>query len=262
MDGAAWSTAAPARRSRSAAPRRFQRSRWRREPTRSRSPTLYAALDARCCRTHRGRLEAQRHGHAQRHALQLTNATTTFAAGSAFWPTALDPRALRIDFDATIGGGSGADGLAFVFGDATRGASRARSAIAAAASASPASPGSRSRSTPTRIGQPVGQLRRHHRRPRLRGPRSDPLARHPTSHRRCAAHAPRHDHHHRDDADRRSRRHASALPGRDAPDQRLPRFQRRHRRPDRSPRDRASGRDCGLSAAGARAVPISARGLI
>src|SRR5581483_11543568 len=55
-------------------------------------------------------------------ALQLTDATTTFAAGSAFWPTALDPRTLKIDFDATIGGGSGADGLAFVFGDATRGA--------------------------------------------------------------------------------------------------------------------------------------------
>ena len=56
-------------------------------------------------------------------ALQLTNATTTFAAGSAFWPTAIDPHGVRIDFDATISGGNGADGLAFVFADATRGAS-------------------------------------------------------------------------------------------------------------------------------------------
>jgi hypothetical protein len=55
-------------------------------------------------------------------ALQLTNATATFAAGSAFWPTAIDPHGLRIDFDATINGGSGADGLAFIFADATHGA--------------------------------------------------------------------------------------------------------------------------------------------
>jgi hypothetical protein len=43
-------------------------------------------------------------------------------AGSAFWPTAVDPRNLTIEFDASIGGGTGADGLAMVLGDASRGA--------------------------------------------------------------------------------------------------------------------------------------------
>ena len=43
-------------------------------------------------------------------------------AGSAFWPHALDPRALRIEYDATIGGGTGADGLALIFADPARGA--------------------------------------------------------------------------------------------------------------------------------------------
>ncbi len=54
-------------------------------------------------------------------ALQLTQATQ-YAAGSAFWPQTLDPRSLKIEFDATIGLGSGADGLALVFADAARGA--------------------------------------------------------------------------------------------------------------------------------------------
>ncbi|HEV3071455.1 MAG TPA: choice-of-anchor D domain-containing protein [Solirubrobacteraceae bacterium] len=54
-------------------------------------------------------------------ALQLT-AATAHAAGSAFWPTAIDPRALRIEYEASIGGGSGADGLALVFGDPAKGA--------------------------------------------------------------------------------------------------------------------------------------------
>ena len=55
-------------------------------------------------------------------SLQLTDATTGFAAGSAFWPQLIDPRAIRIEYDASIGGGSGADGLAFVFEDASKGA--------------------------------------------------------------------------------------------------------------------------------------------
>jgi len=54
-------------------------------------------------------------------SLQLTEATT-YSAGSAFWPQTIDPRAIRIEYDASIGGGSGADGLAFVFGDASKGA--------------------------------------------------------------------------------------------------------------------------------------------
>jgi PQQ-like domain/Protein of unknown function (DUF1573) len=43
-------------------------------------------------------------------------------AGSAFWPTAVDPRNLSIEFTISIGGGSGADGLALVIGDASKGA--------------------------------------------------------------------------------------------------------------------------------------------
>ena len=54
-------------------------------------------------------------------SLQLTEATT-YSAGSAFWPQPIDPRAIRIEYDASITGGSGADGLAFVFGDASKGA--------------------------------------------------------------------------------------------------------------------------------------------
>ncbi|HEY7829518.1 MAG TPA: choice-of-anchor D domain-containing protein [Solirubrobacteraceae bacterium] len=54
-------------------------------------------------------------------SLQLTPATA-HSAGSAFWPQAIDPRALRIEYEASIGGGSGADGLALVFGDASKGA--------------------------------------------------------------------------------------------------------------------------------------------
>ena len=53
--------------------------------------------------------------------LVLTLATAE-KAGSAFWPTALDPRALRIEYEATIGSGTGADGLALVFADPARGA--------------------------------------------------------------------------------------------------------------------------------------------
>jgi Bacterial lectin/Abnormal spindle-like microcephaly-assoc'd, ASPM-SPD-2-Hydin len=53
--------------------------------------------------------------------LALT-AATSHQAGSAFWPHAIDPRNLTVEYDATIGGGTGADGLGFVLGDATRGA--------------------------------------------------------------------------------------------------------------------------------------------
>jgi hypothetical protein len=53
--------------------------------------------------------------------LALT-AATAYQAGSAFWPQAIDPRNLAIEFEESIGSGTGADGLALVFGDATRGA--------------------------------------------------------------------------------------------------------------------------------------------
>ena len=55
-------------------------------------------------------------------SLQLTDATTGFAAGSAFWPQPIDPRSLTVEYDASITGGSGADGLALVLGDASKGA--------------------------------------------------------------------------------------------------------------------------------------------
>ncbi len=54
-------------------------------------------------------------------SLQLTEATT-YSAGSAFWPQTIDPRSIRIEYDASIGGGSGADGLALVLGDASKSA--------------------------------------------------------------------------------------------------------------------------------------------
>ncbi|HEX4466080.1 MAG TPA: DUF5979 domain-containing protein, partial [Solirubrobacteraceae bacterium] len=40
--------------------------------------------------------------------------------GDAFWPEAIDPRMLTVEFDATIGGGTGADGLTLLFADVTR----------------------------------------------------------------------------------------------------------------------------------------------
>ena len=52
-------------------------------------------------------------------SLVLTKATSN-QAGSAFWPTKVDPRNLAYEFTISIGGGTGADGLAFVIGDATR----------------------------------------------------------------------------------------------------------------------------------------------
>ena len=53
--------------------------------------------------------------------LVLTTASGN-QAGSAFWPTAVDPRNLNYEFTISIGGGNGADGLAFVIGDAAKGA--------------------------------------------------------------------------------------------------------------------------------------------
>jgi hypothetical protein len=55
-------------------------------------------------------------------SLVLT-AATTYQAGSAFWPTQIDPRSLNIEFTSSIGGGTGgADGLTLVFSDASKGA--------------------------------------------------------------------------------------------------------------------------------------------
>lgn len=51
-------------------------------------------------------------------SLDLTPATGTLKAGSAFWPTPVDPRTLRVDFDAYIGGGTGADGMTFTIQNA------------------------------------------------------------------------------------------------------------------------------------------------
>ena len=54
-------------------------------------------------------------------ALQLTPVAAQ-STGSAFWPQTIDPRSLHIEYDATIGGGSGADGMALVFADPSKGA--------------------------------------------------------------------------------------------------------------------------------------------
>jgi hypothetical protein len=53
--------------------------------------------------------------------LALTTAVT-HEAGSAFWPQPVDPRSMTVEFEASIGGGSGADGLAMVIADPSRGA--------------------------------------------------------------------------------------------------------------------------------------------
>ena len=53
--------------------------------------------------------------------LVLTPATSN-KSGSAFWPKVIDPRNLTIEFEASIGGGSGADGLTMAIADASRGA--------------------------------------------------------------------------------------------------------------------------------------------
>jgi Bacterial lectin/Abnormal spindle-like microcephaly-assoc'd, ASPM-SPD-2-Hydin len=53
--------------------------------------------------------------------LQLTPATAN-QAGSAFYPTAVSSSTLTAEFDATINGGSGADGLTFVLANPAAGA--------------------------------------------------------------------------------------------------------------------------------------------
>src|SRR5271154_2248695 len=53
--------------------------------------------------------------------LQLTEAAA-LQAGTAFWPNEVNAQNITVEYDATIGGGSGADGLALVFGDASSGA--------------------------------------------------------------------------------------------------------------------------------------------
>ncbi len=53
--------------------------------------------------------------------LVLTTATSN-QAGSAFWPTAVNPANLNFEFTISIGGGTGADGQTFTIADATKGA--------------------------------------------------------------------------------------------------------------------------------------------
>jgi iron transport multicopper oxidase len=54
-------------------------------------------------------------------SLVLTTATS-LEAGSAFWPHTIDPRNLTYEFEMSIGGGTGADGLTLVFADPSKGA--------------------------------------------------------------------------------------------------------------------------------------------
>jgi hypothetical protein len=53
--------------------------------------------------------------------LQLTDATTLGSAGSAFFPRPVDANGISVSFAATIGGGSGADGMALVLADPSSG---------------------------------------------------------------------------------------------------------------------------------------------
>ena len=55
-------------------------------------------------------------------ALQLTDAATAGAAGSAFFSTPVASNYVKVAFDAAIGGGSGADGLTLTFANAAAGA--------------------------------------------------------------------------------------------------------------------------------------------
>jgi hypothetical protein len=52
-------------------------------------------------------------------ALQLTSTSSTLQSGSAFWPSAVDPRTMTVDFDAFIGDGTGADGMTFTIQNAS-----------------------------------------------------------------------------------------------------------------------------------------------
>ncbi len=54
-------------------------------------------------------------------SLVLTTAALN-EAGSAFWPHAMNPANLSIEYESSIGGGTGADGLALVIADAGKGA--------------------------------------------------------------------------------------------------------------------------------------------
>lgn len=60
--------------------------------------------------------------------ITLTQAHVNYTAGSAFWKTPLPSNALDVSFDATLGGGEGADGMALVLADA---ASQAPTALGA-----------------------------------------------------------------------------------------------------------------------------------
>ncbi|HEX4465615.1 MAG TPA: DUF5979 domain-containing protein, partial [Solirubrobacteraceae bacterium] len=53
--------------------------------------------------------------------LVLTGATK-FQRGDGMYPTAIDPRSLTVEFDASITGGTGADGMALFFADVSKGA--------------------------------------------------------------------------------------------------------------------------------------------
>ena len=55
--------------------------------------------------------------------LQLTDASTQYSMGTAFWPTPITAATgFTVSFDSTIGGGTGGDGVALVFADAGAGA--------------------------------------------------------------------------------------------------------------------------------------------
>jgi hypothetical protein len=57
--------------------------------------------------------------------LQLTDASTSGASGSGFWPTAVNSTYIQATFDALIDSGSGADGLTLTFANPVAGATPA-----------------------------------------------------------------------------------------------------------------------------------------
>ena len=63
-------------------------------------------------------------------AVQLTAAIANNAAGSVFYPTPLYSKDLRVSFDATMGGGGGADGLTLALADPAAGATPASVGVA------------------------------------------------------------------------------------------------------------------------------------
>ena len=173
----------------------------------------------------------------ERQRTVLTGATN-FQRGDAIWPTSTDPRNMTIEFDASIGGGTGADGLTLFFADASRGASAASlgdeggglgfSGIPGDAIALDEYQGAGAPSTTSRA-SPTARVGKRTQRSALacdRQPgRTDPERHHAREGRQRGRHH-----------DRLRRRRAGAQRAPRASGRRVSRLQCRHRRPEQPPR--------------------------